>query len=306
MAARASLSASTARRSPLRRYHLGVLLLLAPYLVGLLILILGPMAASFVLSLTRFDMLRPSQWIGVENFRTLVTDPLFWRALGNSLWFTFFGVLTRLAAALALALLFNRTRRGTALTRASIYLPTLVPDIAYALVWLLLLNPGFGPLNLFLGALGLPTAAWLTTPLGARAAVVIMWSFQIGEGFLLLLAARQTIAPDLLESATLDGAGAWATLRRIILPLMAPALLLLAVRDTALSFQASFVPGQITTETGPYYATYFLPQFIFDQSIGLFRYGYASAATVVMYAVAAGLIIIQFSLARPWSRLDDN
>lgn len=294
------------RSSPLRRYHLGLLLLLAPYLVGLVALTLGPLAASLALSLTRFDMLRPPQWVGIDNFRALAGDPLFWRALGNSLWFALCGVVARVAAALALALWLNRPTRGSGVARAAVYLPTLVPDIAYALVWLLLLNPGVGPLNLFLGALHLPTPAWLTTPLGARAAVVMMWTFQIGEGFLLLLAARQTIPRQLFEAAALDGAGMWQTLRRITLPLLAPALLLLAIRDTALSFQMSFVPGQITTETGPYYATYFLPQFIYDQSIGLFRYGYASAATMVMMAVAALLLMVQWGATRPWQRLDDD
>lgn len=286
-------------------YRLGLGLMLAPYLVGVAALVLTPMLVTLGLSFTRYDIFSPPQWIGLSNYLTFFSDQLFQRALFNSLWFAMIGVSLRVTAALALALSLNRPGRVVELARSTVYLPTIIPEIAYALVWLLILNPGYGPINLALRAVGLPAPAWTLEPLTASATVLIMWTFQLGEGFVLLLASRQVIPADLYETAALDGASRWQTFKGITLPLMAPALLLLAVRDTALSLQASFVPGLITTETGPYYATYFLPHYTFDGGIGLFKYGYAAAMTVMMYILTAALIGAQFLAARRWSRPHD-
>jgi multiple sugar transport system permease protein len=294
-------SPNLTRRWPRISSHLGLYLMLTPYLLGVTTLVLIPTLVTLALSVTRYDIFSPPVWIGLGNFTSFLSDPLFQRALINSLWFAIIGVSVRVTAALLLALALNRAGRTVAVARATVYLPSIIPDIAYALVWLLILNPGVGPVNLLLGGLGLPTPAWTLEPTTARASIVVMWAFQLGEGFVLLVAALQAIPRELFETATLDGASAWRVFWSITLPLMVPALLLLCIRDTALSFQGSFVPGMITTETGPYYATYFLPHYMFDTAIGRFRYGYASAITVTMYLITAGLIIVQYLTVRRWS-----
>src|SRR5215831_5794245 len=286
-------------------YRSQLYLLLAPYVLGMTVLILGPMLITLALSFTQYDIFSPPQWIGLTNFRHFLVDRLFQRALYNSLWFVLIAVPLRAAGALLLALALNRRGRAFGCARALVYLPTIIPEVAYALVWLLILNPGFGPLNLALRALGLPTVPWLQTPFTARATVVVMWLLQFGEGFILLLAARQTIPHEVFESALLDGASGCQAFRRITLPLLVPALLLLTIRDTALSFQSSFVPGLITTETGPYYTTYFLPHYIFDEAFGLFKYGYGAATTVVVYLLTAVLIFVQYGVAKRWSAADE-
>jgi multiple sugar transport system permease protein len=281
------------------------LLLLAPFLAGSVLFVLVPMGMTFFLSLTQYDLFSPPEFIGAGNYIHFLTDQLFQRALYNSFWFVLLAVTIRVTAALALALALNVQGRAAGWARAFVYLPTIVPDVAYALVWLLILNPGFGPLNLALSALGLPTYAWLQEPFTARASVVVMWCFQLGEGLVLLLAARQLISPDLFESAALDGANRWHMFWRVTLPLMVPALLLLSIRDTVSSFQGTFAPGLLTTNTGPYYSTYFLPHYAFDEAFGLFKYGYGSAVTVVMYVLTVVLIGIQYAVVRRWSQLDE-
>ncbi|MGB8643989.1 MAG: sugar ABC transporter permease [Anaerolineae bacterium] len=282
-----------------------ILLLLTPFLAGSAVFVVLPMVMTLALSFTQYDIFSPPEFIGVSNYLHFFGDQLFQRALYNSVWFVLIAVTLRVTAALGLALALNGRGRALGLARSFVYLPTIVPDVAYALVWLLILNPGFGPLNLALSTLGLPTHAWLQEPFTARASIVVMWGLQLGEGLVLLLAARQLIPTELFESAALDGANRWQVFQRIILPLMAPALLLLTIRDTVLSFQGTFAPGLLTSDTGPYYSTYFLPHYAFDESFGLFKYGYGSAVTVVMYVLTALFIAVQFAMMRRWSRPDE-
>jgi multiple sugar transport system permease protein len=293
------------KRLPLLSTRAQLDLMLAPYVSGLVVLVLAPLLITFALSFTQYDLFSPPRWYWIDNFRNFFVDRLFQRALYNSLWFAVIAVPVRVTAALLLALLLNRPGRAHSAVRAAIYLPAIVPDVAYALAWLLVLNPGFGPLNLGLQALGLPGWPWLQTPFTARASLIVMWTFQLGEGFILLLAARQTLSADLFESAALDGASRWQAFRRLTLPLLAPALLLLCVRDTVLSFQGAFTASTVATGTGPYYTTYFLPHYAFDESFGLFKYGYGSAVTMAMYGLTAVLISLYYAGFKLATRSDE-
>jgi multiple sugar transport system permease protein len=178
-----------------------------------------------------------------------------------------------------------------------------VPDVAYALVWLWILNPLYGPLNLMLAALGLPVYSWLSQPGPAQAAVVIMGLFLIGEGFLVAMATRQEIPEELYELAAIEGSGPLHTFRRVTVPVMAPTLLLLLFRDTIFSFQASFVPALIVTDGGPPpYATTYLPLFIYRNAFEYLRYGYAAAATLVMFLLTGLIVLVQYRIVRRWRR----
>ncbi len=170
--------------------------------------------------------------------------------------FIAFAVPLRLLGAVVFALLLHKRFRGVAGYRTAGYLPTVVPDVAFALLWLWIFNPLYGPLNLALGALGGPTPSWLTDPRAAQWAVIIMSLFTIGEGFIVAMATRQGIPPELYELGDIEGARPHFMFLRITLPVMAPTLLLLMFRDTIYSFQANFVPALIVTEGGPHpYAT---------------------------------------------------
>ncbi len=288
----------------LSAYHTQLVLLLAPFVVGTFLLIFVPMTITLALGFTEYDLFSPPRWNDFQNFKNWAADLLFQRALYNSAWFVLIAVPLRVLGALLLAMFLNRSGRAFGVGRAAIYLPTMIPEVAYALIWLLLLNPGFGAVNLLLNALGLPSVGWTLEPFPARVSVTVMWLFQLGEGFVLMLAALQLIPQDVLEVALLDGANRWQRFRYIILPFMVPALLLLTFRDVALSFQGVFVAGLLTTETGPYYTTYFLPHYVYDEAFGLFRYGYASATTSLVYVVTIAIVAGLFFAVRRWRRDD--
>ena len=285
-------------------YRAQLWLLLLPFLVGTIVLIVMPMVVTLLLGLTEYDLFSPPHWIGFANFQNWVNDKLFQRALYNSVWFILIAVPLRVLGALLLALFLNRDGRAFGVGRAVVYVPTIMPEVAYALVWLLILNPGFGAVNLALNALGLPSVGWTLEPFPARVSVTVMWLFQLGEGFVLMLAALQLIPHELLEAAAMDGANKWQRFWKIIFPFLVPALLLLAFRDIALSFQGVFVAGMLTTQNGPYYTTYFLPHYVADEAFALFRYGYASATTSLIYVVTVLIVTGLFILVRQRRRAD--
>jgi multiple sugar transport system permease protein len=219
--------------------------MLAPYLVGTLLLVAVPALASAALAFTAYDALSPPVFVGFDAFRAVAADPLAWIALGNSLVFVVLAVPIRLAGALGLALLLHRPRRGVGACRTAVYLPTVIPDVAYALIFLWLFNPLHGPVNLLLGRLGLPAPAWLADEGTARYPFVAMAALQVGEGFIVLLAALRGIPRDYYDAASVDGAGAFTLFRWLTLPLLVPWLLLLTFRDIILSFQYTFVPAYV-------------------------------------------------------------
>jgi len=281
----------------------GLLGLLAPYLMGLVVLVFGPALATLGLAFFEWDLISSPVAVGLGNFRELASDDVFEISIGNSLGFAAWAVPLRVLGALGLALLLHRRFRSVGAYRTAAWIPTVVPDIAWGLVWLWILNPLFGPLNLLLDAVGLGTRSWLSDPAAARTAVVLMSAFTIGEGFLVAMATRQEIPAEIEEVAAVEGASAWYAFRRITLPLMAPTLLLLVFRDTVFSLQASFVPALVVTGGGPPpHATTYLPLFVYENAFVYFRYGYAAAATLVMFGVTAVIVGVQWTIVRRWRR----
>ncbi len=285
---------------PAQQWQRGLSRLLLPLGIGAAVLVVVPALMTLALSFTNYDALRAPRWSGLDNFRRLWRDDIFRTTLWNSIMFAAIAVPLRVGASLGTALLFTRKRRGTASGRALVYLPTVVPDVSYALLWLWVFNPLYGPLNLLLGALGLPGPAWLLSAWGARSAIVLMSLFQIGEGFVVALAVRHEIPQELYELSAIDGASPWWTFRRVTLPLMAPVLMLLAARDLIFSFQSSFVPALVVTEGGPIYATTFVSLYTYNNAFEFLRFGYASAMTLITYLVTAALVAAQLMVARRW------
>ncbi len=275
-------------------------LLAWPYLMGLGMLVAVPAAGALALAATDFSGVAEPRFTGLENFARLLVDAAFWRSLGNSFVYVAIAVPLRLAAAVAFALLLHRREVGFGVARATAYLPTVVPDVAYALLWLWILNPLYGPLSLGASAVGIGTVDWLTDPWGARVGIALMGAFQIGEAFVVALAARRSIPTSLYEAAAVDGARPLFTLGKVTLPMMAPVIALLALRDLVFTFQANFVPALIVTDGGPRYATTYLPLYVYRNAFNYFRLGYASALTVSMFVITAVVIYVQYRLARRW------
>ncbi|MDQ3645438.1 MAG: sugar ABC transporter permease [Actinomycetota bacterium] len=272
----------------------------APYLAGLLLLLAVPALGGIVLAFTDFSGVGAPAFVGLENFARLAGDGLFWKSLGNSAIYVLVSVPLRLAAAVAFALLLHRHGRGIGSARAIAYLPTVIPDAAYALLWLWILNPLYGPLTMGITALGGTSPRWLTDPPTTQVAIAVMGAFQIGEAFVVALAARRAVPSSLYEAAAVDGASPWFALKRITVPMMAPILALLALRDVIFTFQMNFVPALVITGGGPRYATLYLPLYMYKTAFGYLRLGYASAMALVMFALTAIIIFVQYRLARRW------
>jgi multiple sugar transport system permease protein len=275
--------------------------MLAPYLIGLTLLVVLPGLAGFGLAFLDYNAIEPPRFVGLANFRELVDDDVFRIAIGNSLLYIGLAVPLRLVGALLTARLLLRPMRGTNLYRATVYLPTVIPDMAWALIWLWILNPIYGPLNQTLALFGVEGPSWMVDPTSARLGIILMMSWQIGEGFVVCLASLQNVSRDLLDQAAIDGSSGWRAFWSVTLPSIAPGLLILLFRDTIFSFQANFVPALIVGRGGgPDFATTYLPMYIYTTAFGYLRFGYAAAMTCAMYAVTGVVLFLQYKAAVRW------
>lgn len=260
---------------------------LIPVALGTAVLLVLPALVTIGLAFTHYDGLTSPRWAGLDNFDRMLGDPIFRRALDNSVTFIAIAVPLRLLAAFAVGLLIAAPRRGAGAARTAVTVPAFIPDIATALVWLWMFNPIFGPMAAALGAFGLPPADWLITPSGAQALVVLMALFGVAEAIVVVAAMRNEIPSALYEASALEGARRWFTFSRVTFPIMAPVLVLLAVRDIAMSLQVTFVPALLVTDGGPVYATTYLPLHAYRTAFEFLRFGEAAAISVVMLALGA-------------------
>lgn len=289
-----------------KRYHSELRLLLLPYLLGTLLLIGLPALLTFGLAFFQYDALSAPQWVGLWNFQDIFGDPLLWVALRNSLYFIFLAVPLQVLLALTLALLLNQRRRGTGLYRAAVYLPTVIPDVAFALIALWIFNPLYGPLNLILRGLGLPAPEWLINPDTAKLVFVIMSLFQIGEAFVILLIGLQDIPSEVNAAAVVDGSSAGQTLRHITLPLLLPWIALVTFRAVIVSFQWTFTPSLIMTGGDPYYATLFMPLIIYEEAFDRFRFGPGAAMMLIVVAMTLYFISTLYVLFKNGGYADEH
>lgn len=279
--------------------------MLTPYLAGALLLIAIPGLLTFALAFTQYDGFNPPQWNGLESFTYLPTYIEFQFALRNTIVFVACGVPLRLLAALLFALLLKRRRRGISVYRMTAYLPTIIPDAAYALIWLWVFNPLYGPIAAAFKPLGIAPPNLLPYPDGAMLAIIIMAAFQFGEGFVVLLAGLHDIPDELHDAAAIDGGNRWQSFRYITLPLLRPWLVLLALRDAIILAQNNFGSVYMLTQGNPRRATFLLPQMVYEETFERFRPYVAAAASVVVFVCLGGALYVIFRVLRGWGYADE-
>ena len=289
------------RRMPahIRREAIEGYLFIMPWLAGLVIFIVGPIIASFYLSLTDYEVIRPPTFVGLRNFDQLVNDRLFWQALKVSSIYVFTSVPMGLVLSFAVALLMNQKVRFVGLWRTVYYIPTLVPVIASTMLWLWIFNPEFGLLNMMLALVGIDGPLWLGHTRWALPSLILMSLWTVGAPMLIYLAGLQGIPTDLYEAAEIDGAGAWVKFRNVTIPMMTPVIFFNLVINMIASFQI-FVQPFIMTEGGPRYATLFYVLYLYQNAFQFFRMGYASALAWVLFAVILILTIVVFRSSALW------
>lgn len=275
---------------------------LLPWLFGLLFFAAGPILASFVFSFTKYDVMSPPMFIGLDNYRdALFVDKLVWPSLGRTFTFSLVYIPVGLVASLVLAMLLNRGLKGTNAYRTLFFLPSLTPAVATALLWQWVLHPAIGPVNTALGAIGIEGPGWLTSADWALQALVIMalWNSIGSNRMLIFLAALQGVPEQLLEAAQIDGAGAWAKFRHVTLPMISPSILFNLVMGVIGALQV-FVSAFVTTQGGPSYATWFFALHIYNQAFKYFRMGYGSALAWMFVVILLFFTWLQLQYSRRW------
>ncbi|HLK16969.1 MAG TPA: sugar ABC transporter permease [Fimbriimonadaceae bacterium] len=275
-------------------------LYVAPWLIGFAVFSAGPMLVSLGLSFTKYD-LHALSFAGVENYRRLFfEDPLFWKSLSVTVVYAFFAVPLGILGSLSLALLLNVNVRGQRLFRTLFYLPSIVPAVASALVWLWMLDTNHGPINRVLGFFGVAPVAWLQNERFTLAAFVLMSLWGIGGGrMIIFLAGLQGIPESYYEAARLDGAGTWKQFRNVTLPLLSPVVFFNLILGFIGAFQL-FTSSYVMTNGGPNNATLFYALYLFRNFFEYFKLGKASALAWVLFVILLVVTGIQFWGSRRW------
>lgn len=272
---------------------------LLPNFVGFAVLTLVPVALLFYYAFTSWNIFGGAEWTGLANFRQLLHDRSFWTALRNTLYYTVFHIPLTMAAALGLALLLNRKLRGVAFFRTVAFFPYITSIVALAQVWNMLFSPGYGPINEFLRAVGVAhPPGWTTSADWSMPAVIVVGTWrEAGYYMLLFLAGLQTIPTQLYEAAKVDGANAWQRLRAVTLPGLRPTTFFVLVMLTIGSFKV-FDLILVMTNGGPGQSTLVLSQYIYQKGFVGNDFGYASAVSIVLFAICFLITVAQFLVNR--------
>jgi multiple sugar transport system permease protein len=264
-------------------------LFLLPNFVGFLAFSLIPIGICIGLTFTQWNLILPPEFIGGTNYENMVSDKLFWKTLGNTIYYTVGAVPIAIFIAFWLALLLNRGMRGVRFFRTIYFLPYVTLTVAIAIVWSWLYNPDLGLVNYALGLVGINGPAWLQDPTWAMPAVIIMSNWQgIGYPMLIFLAALQGVPEEYYESAKLDGAGWLQRIRHITVPTIAPATFYIVVISFIGAMQG-FDQFYVMTQGGPAYSTTTIVMYIYQQGFQWFDMGYAATLAVVLFALIAGV-----------------
>ncbi len=276
------------------------LLFLAPTLIGLTILSAGPVLATLAISLTEWDLLRAPRLVGLDNFVQLASDDRFLKALRNTAFYTVVSVPLGMLISLFLALALNQAIRGIAWIRTAYFLPVVTSTIAVALVWQWIYSPDAGLLNQFIGLFGIPAQRWLSNPTLAMPSIVAMSVWQgLGTSIIIFLAGLQAIPGELLDAASVDGAGRWARFRNIVLPLLTPSIFFTGVLSLIDSFQV-FDQIFVLSRPRPTDATITVVYFIYENGFKFFKMGYATAASWVLFLIVTVFTAIYFRSQNRW------
>jgi multiple sugar transport system permease protein len=283
-------------QSPMaRRRILTAYLCLTPWLLGFVLFIAYPIAASFYYSLTDYPILNSPRWVGIRNYVALVHDALFWQSLKVTVVYSLAAVSGSVVLGYAIALLLNQRVLGMPVWRTLFFLPSIVPAIAAAYLWAWIFNTDFGLLSGILVFLHLPRPGWFTSPDWVLPAFIIMTLWTAGGNLIVYLAALQQVPTTLYEAAEIDGAGPWSRLVNITLPMTSPILLFTFLIGIIGSFQV-FTAGYVVTNGGPGNASLFYVVYLFRNGWQYFKLGYASALAWILM-----LIIMLLTLVTHWA-----
>ncbi len=257
------------------------------------------MLLSLYASFTDWDLLSPPRWVGGENYQRMLDDPSFLQALKVTAIYTLVYVPFDMVGGLLLALLVRARLRGIGVFRTIFYLPTVFSGVAFVVVWMWMLNPRGGLINLFLAGLGIQGPRWLQDPDLALWSLVLMSFWGWGRSMVIFLGGLLSIPGELYEAASIDGANSWQQFWKITLPLLTPTIFFNLVLSMIMTFQ-TFTSAFVATDGGPLDATLFLVLYIYRQAFQYFNMGYGAALAWVLFAIILVLTLIFFRSQRFW------
>jgi multiple sugar transport system permease protein len=282
-----------------RKETLVAALMLAPNLLGLVIFLVIPTIASFVISFTEWNLIGDSRWYGFGNFRDVIGDVLFWQTLKNTTIYVFSKVPLNIILSLVFAVLLNQALYGRTFFRALIFLPMIASSVSVALLW----QPLFltsGLLNKILTTMGLPPSSWIYSPKTSMMSVIIvaLWK-EVGYYMVIFLAGLQSISRNYYEAANIDGANGINQFFHITIPLISPTTFFVLIISIIGSFQI-FDLTTVLTGGGPVNSTNTLIMYVYQAGFRFFRMGYASALSTVLFFIVLLLTIIQNWASKHW------
>ena len=263
-----------------------------------------PALASLLLSFTDFDIYALAdranlRFVGFGNYVALLQKPLFWKAMGNTLWFVVFGVPTIVVASLAAALMVNsRMLKWRPVWRVALFAPFVTTLVATAVVWNYLLHTRYGLINYGLGKLGIEPVDWLGSPSTSLPAILLFVAWKtFGYNMVIFLAALQSVSGDLLDAARVDGAGWWTRLRHVTLPAIAPTVLLVSILTVAGRFQL-FAEPYVMTQGGPEQSTVTVLYFMYEEGFKWWNLGSGAAVAFILFLCILAVTLVQLRVAR--------
>ena len=276
-------------RHTAKRLGIG-LAFISPWLVGFVGLTLYPLVASLYYSFCDYDVLTRPVWIGTSNYRDLAGDAIFWKTLGNTLYFAALALPMGLVLSLAIALLLNRPVRGRNVFRTLFFVPSMVPAVAVGMVWLWLFNGRLGLINYGLSFVGIDGPNWLTDEHWTKPAVVITALWQTGGTVVIYLAALQDVPRHLYEAATIDGASKLRQIWNVTLPMISPVIyfnLVVGIIGALQVFAGPYV--MLGRGGGPDRSALFYAVYLYQNAFNYNQMGYASAMAWVLFAIVLAL-----------------
>lgn len=281
------------------------------WIIGLLVFTAYPVFASLFYSFCDYSILKAPVWCGLENYRQLVQDELFWKSLRNTLFYAGLSVPLGTAVSLALAVLLNQEVRGRAFFRTFFYLPSIMPIVASSMLWLWILNGQYGLLNWvlapLLGIFGRTPPAWLADPTWAKPGLVLMSLWGTGNAMVIYLAGLQGVPRELYEAAEIDGAGRWQKFRHVTLPMLSPVIyfnVIMSLIGALQVFTQAYIISEAANGNGngsdgnPARSTLFYTIYLFSTAFYDLRMGYASAMAYVLFVLIATLTWLATRISR--------
>lgn len=284
-------------------------LFISPWVIGFICLTGGPLLFSLYASFTNYNMTSRMDFVGLENYvRMLRKDPVFWKSLGNTLYYVLLAVPSSCVCAIFLATLLNRKVKGTPVFRMLFYLPTVLSGVAVYQLWMQLLAPKSGLLNSALRLIGIEGPSWLSDPAWTKPSLVMMRVWALGTSMLLYLSSMNSVSKDLYEAADIDGANFWQKFRKITLPQISPIIFFDIITNMTGAFRV-FQEALVMSKNGkgdPAGSLLFYNLHIYDEAFTRYNMGYAAAMAWFLLVIVMTITLINLVASKYWVHTEEG